>query len=69
MYDSWIESLERKEYSGVCLIDMSAAFDMVNHDLIIKKFELYGFDNSSLDWIKSYLSDRKQCVSIDGVCR
>ena len=67
MYDSWIEDLEKKEYSGVCMIDMSAAFDMVNHELLLRKFELYGFDNKSLNWIKSYLSDRKQCVSIDGI--
>ena len=44
MYDEWIESLERNEYSGVCLLDMSAAFDMVNHSLLIQKLELYGFD-------------------------
>ena len=34
MYDSWIEALEKREYSGVCLLDMSAAFDMVTHPLL-----------------------------------
>ena len=67
MYDDWIETLENNEYSGVCLIDMSAAFDMVNHDLLLKKLELYGFKKNSLEWIESYLSNRKQCVSIDGI--
>ena len=34
--------------------------------LLIKKLELYGFDNSMTSWISSYLTGRSQCVSIDG---
>ena len=52
MYDYWIEDLERKNYSGVCLIDMSAAFDMVNKELLLKKMDLYGFDHKSIKWIQ-----------------
>ena len=39
---------------------------MVNHKLLLRKLELYGFDQETLFWITSYLSNRKQCVSIDG---
>ena len=67
MYDQWMETLENNEYSGICLLDMSAAFDMVKHDLLIEKLEIYGLDKNSIDWITSYLTNRKQCVSIDGV--
>ena len=45
---------------------MSAAFDIVDHKLLIKKLELYGFDAGMLSWVLSYLSERQQCVSIDG---
>ena len=68
MYDTWVEAMDRGEASGVVLLDMSAAFDMVDHNLLIEKLLLYGFDNASAAWIKSYLSDRKQTVCIDGTC-
>ena len=45
---------------------LSAAYDLADHDLILKKLELYGFEASSVRWIQSYLSDRSQCVYIDG---
>ena len=45
---------------------MSAAFDIVDHGLLLKKLSLYGFDGEAVGWVRSYLSDRKQCVSIDG---
>ena len=45
---------------------MSAAFDIVDHDLLLKKLQLYGFKEDAISWVGSYLSDRKQCVCIDG---
>ena len=66
MYDVWLQSLETGEFAGVCFLDMSAAFDIVDHSLLIKKLELYGFDSDMTSWMSSYLSDRAQCVSIDG---
>ena len=65
MYDTWVKAVDGGELSGVCLLDMSAAFDIVDHDLLIQKLSLYGFEDSALAWIRSYLSDRRQCVSID----
>ena len=47
---------------------MSAAFDMVNHSLLLKKLDLYGFDSASSAWIESYLFERKQTVCIDRTC-
>ena len=66
MYDTWLKAVDDGELSGVCLLDMSAAFDIVDHTLLLQKLELYGFDGNAVGWVNSYLSDRKQCVSIDG---
>ena len=66
MYDTWLEAAEAGTMAGVCLLDMSAAFDVVDHGLLIKKLELYGFQEDFLGWTKSYLSSRFQCVSIEG---
>ena len=68
MYDTWVEAMDRKEATGVCFLDMSAAFDMVNHSILLQKLDLYGFDSASFSWIESYLSARKQTVCIDGTC-
>ena len=66
MFDSWIEAFENDEVSAVIMLDMSAAFDIVDHDILLSKLALYGFEDNALSWIRSYLSDRAQCVSIEG---
>ena len=66
MYDKWVEATEEKKYTGVCLLDLSAAFDIVDHSLLLEKLKLYGFDVMSVNWIKSYLDGRQQSVYIDG---
>ena len=38
-------------------------FDTVNHEILIKKLELYGVRNTNLKWFKNYLSGRKQGIS------
>ena len=45
---------------------MSAAFDVVDHTLLLKKLELYGMDSDSLGWVRSYLDGRSQSVMIEG---
>ena len=66
MYDVWLESLGNGEVAALCFLDMSAAFDIVDHTLLISKLDLYGFDSGTQAWISSYLENRYQCVSIDG---
>ena len=48
-------------------IDLKKAFDTVDHSILLKKMEHYGIKNSSNNWFKSYLSDREQFVTINGI--
>ena len=58
----WHKCLADNKVMGAIVMDLSKAFDFLNHDLLIGKLEAYGFDNSTLKLIPSYLTGRKQCV-------
>ena len=53
-------------YTGMIFLDLPKAFDVVNHDLLVTKLQMYGCFSSALLSLKSYLSDRQQCVNIAG---
>lgn len=44
--------------TGAVFIDLRKAFNSVDHDLLIKKLESYGFKNNELNWFKSYQKQR-----------
>ena len=67
LHDNWVEAFDRKEVTAVMLLDLSAAFDVVSHPILFNKLEAYGFDSGSINWIKSYLTDRQQSVYVDGI--
>ena len=49
------------------LLDLSAAFDTVDHDLLLQIMQTdFGFDNTALSWLSSYLTNRHQRVSVSG---
>ena len=66
IYDQWLEAVDNGNIAGCMMLDLSAAYDLANHDLILRKLELYGFEPSTVKWMKSYLDGRSQCVYIDG---
>ena len=41
MYDYWLNAIENNEYAGACLLDMSAAFDIVDHYLQMRYLKSY----------------------------
>ena len=66
MYDSWVEAVDDGEMAGVMMLDLSAAFDMVDHDILLEKLKLMGLESTAVRWIGSYLHGRSQCVYVDG---
>ena len=65
IYDFWIKAAENTELTAALLLDLSAAFDVVDHEILLDKLELYKFSPQALLWFRSYLQGRKQVVVIE----
>ena len=62
--ESTIDSLEKGMKVGGTYLDIAKAFDCVNHDILLRKLEYYGFRANTLMWFESYLKNRQQYVNI-----
>ena len=65
-FDKWNKKIDKGNYIGAVFVDLSRAFDMVNHMLLIDKLNLLGITRTKNKWCKSYLNNHTQCVSING---
>ena len=67
LFDKWVRSAADGKLSGIVLLDLSTAFDLVDLSLLLEKLKLYRSHDKILDWLESYLRNRKQTVWIDNV--
>lgn len=65
LYDKISEAIDKKEFAVGIFLDLSKAFDTVDHSILFAKLEWYGVRGIALNWIKNYFSDRKQFVQVD----
>lgn len=59
-----LSSLDVSQCVGAIYCDLSKAFDCVNHSILLGKLERYGLNGPAFSLITSYLSNRKQAVSV-----
>ena len=65
LVEKWKKELDNKGYPGTILMDLSKAFDTINHGLLIAKLYAYEFSKDALKLINSYMSDYWQRTKID----
>lgn len=61
------ENIDQNIDTIAFFFDMSKAFDFVSHDILLYKCERYGLRGVALDWLKSYLNNRRQYVEIKNI--
>ena len=67
VYDDLLCAIDNRKCVLMALLDLSAAFDTVSHEIMLSRLEdSYGIKDEALKWVKSYFSDRYQFVSIEG---
>ena len=60
--DHILNATDRGEVSLLCLIDLSKCFDVIDHQILLQKMQLYGIETS---WFAAYLQGHTQSVSLD----
>ena len=66
--DYVIKNMGKGNYSFGVFMDLSKAFDTIDHHILLKKLNYYGIRGLPLKLIENYLSDRRQYVVVGGVC-
>ena len=68
LFDRISSSLAQKEHVISVFMDLSKAFDTLDHIILFSKLEHFGVRGSALNWFKSYISNRQQYTCINSVC-
>ena len=64
LIENWKRVLDKQGFGGAVLMDLSKAFDTLNHELLIAKLHAYGFSKCSLRYLHSYLTKRWQRTKV-----
>ena len=65
LIESWKKFRDKKGYAAAVLMDLSKAFDTINHELLVAKLHAYGVTGPSLRLLMSYLSNRHQRTKVN----
>ena len=65
LQDMFLKAAGEKKLTAALLLDQSAAYDLLDHLIMLGKLEAYNFDIRSIEWFRSYLSGRTQSVQIE----
>ena len=64
--DRILKDIDNKDASLTIFMDLSKAFDTLDHQILSNKLKYYGVNDTPLKWFSNHLTGRQQCVEIDG---
>ena len=62
----WLTNMDKGLLNSVTFLDFLKAFDMIDHAILLHKLSLYGVADNTLDWFKSYFTNRQQRCYVNG---
>ena len=65
MLENWKNMLDKGGYVCAMFMDLSKAFYTIHHDLMIAKLGAYGSSQDALQYMRSYLTNRRQRVRVN----
>ena len=64
----WRSAIDSNKVVGIVLVDFQKAFDCVSHNVLLCKLENdFGINEALIDWLRSYLDNRKQYTVLNGI--
>lgn len=66
LIDTWLKDVDSGKYVGTIFLDLRKAFDLVDHEILLHKLFLYHFTPKTVDFFRSYLTNRSQVIR-DGI--
>lgn len=66
MTNKWLANIDEDKMTGAVFLDLRKAFDLINHNILIDKLNLYLKCEKTVSFLRSYLDNRQQCVYAHG---
>ena len=61
-----VNTLDKKQHYAALFVDLSTAFDSLDHELLLNRLSDIGIGDTAIKWFRNYLKERTQCVCTDG---
>ena len=65
--DKILFKMDNDEVTGLVFVDFRKGFDVINHNLLLRKLSVYGASPDSVAWFRSYLEERRQFAKLGNI--